>query len=184
MEFFKKIFRRRKQFKPQPKQLRIDGCKTELTAAPDDSELAAQALLESMTQIENGKRKTDNSKRRKNNSPSSIINSQLGDTPHDAEYYRELSEKIRTAHEHDARMAMRYVAYCEAQITSTVSHQPSDIATLERGLYQHQDAVEREGGDLLRRWQKCLALVIMKQYKTKTNTDLTDDADKHQSSDI
>ena len=38
---------RRKRFKPQPKQLRIDGVKTVLTAEPDDAELAAQALLES-----------------------------------------------------------------------------------------------------------------------------------------
>ena len=47
MNFIKKIFRRRKQFKPQPKQLRIDGVKTTLTPTPDDAELAAQALLES-----------------------------------------------------------------------------------------------------------------------------------------
>jgi dTDP-4-amino-4,6-dideoxygalactose transaminase len=47
----------------------------------------------------------------------------------------------------------------------TMNHEPESIATLERGLYQHQDAIEREGGGLKQRWQKCLALVIVKQYK-------------------
>ena len=181
MEFFKKIFRRRKQFNPQPKQLRIDGVKTTLTPKPDDAEIAAQALLESLSPDHSPKgrgegRDNDITKYRNNDKEESA--------PHDADYYRDLSEKIRTAHEQERRAAMRYVAYCEAQITSAISHQPSDIATLERGLYQHQDAVEREGGELLKRWQKCLALVIMKQHKTKTNTDLTDDADEHQPSDI
>ena len=43
----------------------------------------------------------------------------------------------------------------------TMNHESESIATLERGLYKHQDAVEREGGELLRRWQKCLAETIL-----------------------
>ena len=239
---------RRKQFKPQPKQLRIDGVKTVLTAEPDDAELAAQALLETLNNsqypITNKRGKagaSDNGSRRKkgnngNFSVGTTIPAQLLSAisfisaghkkdsagEKDAQYYRNLSEKIRAAHDQERRMAMRYVAYCEEELKKEdgrrirnatlctfrsekmeeVSHQPSDIIAchtqtfrsenhqtsditeLERGLYKFQDCAEREGGELLKRWQKCLALVIMKQYKTETNTDLTDDADGHQPSDI
>ncbi len=157
---------RRKRFKPQPKQLRIDGVKTVLTAEPDDAELAAQALLESMSM----KHETLNIK----HSATAKKKPQQG-TP---EYYQQLSEKIRTAHEQERRMAMRYVSYVEEQLKLvqgsgfrvqdssnhdplTVNHEPESIATLERGLYQHQDTVERENGELLKRWQKCLAECLL-----------------------
>ena len=191
MDFFKKIFRRKREKKdePKPQPLRIEGCKTTLTPKPDDAELAAQALLESRIYGDKEQRRKSKTAKRDN------------DQPHDAAYYRNLSEKIKAAHEADKHAAMRHVAYCEEQLKLvqdsglrvqdssnhdllTVNHAPESIATLERGLYKHQDAAEREGGDLLKRWQKCLALVVMKQYKTKTNTDLTDGADEHQPSDI
>ena len=181
MNFIKKIFCRRKQFKPQPKQLRIDGCKTTLTPTPDDAELAAQALLESRIYGDKEQRKAAKKRQpslRATLRPSGqrTIRHQTSST-HDAQYYRELSEKIKESHAADARMAMRYVAYCEEQLTSDISHQPSaishqpsdishqtsDIATLEHGLFKHQDTVEREGGDLLERWQKCLAECIIRQ---------------------
>lgn len=105
---------------------------------------------------------------------------------HDAAYYQQLSEKIRTAHEQERRSAMRYVAYCEEKLTPDISHQPSDIAELERGLYKFQDCAEREGGELLKRWQKCLAecLLLEMRNSNETNTDLTNGADEHQPSDI
>jgi len=154
MNFIRRIFKR-KEFKPQPKQLRIDGVKATLTPTPDDAELAAQALLESRIYGDKEQRKAA-----KKRQPSDIIH-QTSST-HDAQYYQELSEKIKESHEHDARMAMRYVAYCEEEL----KHQPSDIShltSLEHGLFKHQDTVEREGGDLLKRWQKCLAECIVRQ---------------------
>ena len=171
MNFIKKIFCRRKQFKPQPKQLRIDGCKTELTPIPDDAELAAQALLESRIY-------GDKTQRRKKQPLPQSLPKKEGER--DAEYYRQLSEKIKESHKHDARMATRFVSYCEEQLKLvqgsglrvqdssnhdplTVNHAPESIATLERGLYKHQDTVEREGGELLKRWQKCLAECIVRQ---------------------
>ena len=196
---------RRKQFKPQPKQLRIDGVKTVLTPTPDDAELAATALLETLNNsqypITNKRGKagaSDNGSRRKkgnkgNFSIGTTIPAQLlsvisfisaghkkNSAGHkkdsagekDAQYYRNLSEKIRAAHDQERRMAMRYVAYCEEEL----KHQPSDIShltPLERGLYKHQDAVEREGGELLKRWQKCLAEVIVRQM-TNNNDNLNE----------
>ena len=172
MRFFK-IYRKKKMKDPV-RTLRIDGVKTTLTPKPDDAELAAQALLESRIE-------------RPTPSPSPKgrgVNRKHADgTP---EYYQDLSEKIRIAHEQDRRAAMRYVAYVEAQLkkedgrrqmedgsavaTSTLYTLNSTLSDLERGLYAHQDAIEREGGELKRRWQKCLATVIMLEMQ-RTNTD-------------
>lgn len=152
MNFIKKIFCRRKQFNPQPKQLRIDGCKATLTPTPDNAELAAQALLESRIYGDKTQRKAA-----KKRQPSAIVHQPS--STHDAQYYQELSEKIKESREHDARMATRYVSYVEEQLKD----QASDFAELEHGLYKYQDAVEREGGELLKRWQKCLAECILKQ---------------------
>lgn len=196
MEFFKRIFRRRKQFKPQPKELRIDGVKTTLTPTPDDAELAAQALLESMsdvrTDLQSDRKKykdlqSDKRKRIKNAATHSGGIANPAEQLHDAAYYKELREKIKAAHESDKHAAMRYVAYVEEQLKLvqgsgfrvqdsglrvqdssnhdplTVNHAPENIATLEHGLFKHQDTVEREGGELLRRWQKCLAECLIKQ---------------------
>ena len=168
--------------------LRIDGIKTIITPKPDDAELAAQALLES--------RITPN---RPTPGPSpegrGVNRKHAEGTP---EYYKDLSEKIKAAHEADKRAAMRYVAYVEQELArvngerltvngsdnhepctmrsalplcSAKNHEPESIATLERGLYQHQDAIEREGGDLKQRWQKCLALVIVKQMTAASSED-------------
>ena len=184
---------RRKEFKPQPKQLRIDGTKTTLTPTPDDAELAATALLEHMCDVR-GKREDTEGKHQP-----SAISHQTSNT-HDVAYYRQLADRIKESHEQERRAAMRYVAYVEGKIeelknskiekdgsavaNSTLNTLHSTLSDLERGLYQHQDCAEREGGELLRRWQKCLAECILKQYNPKTNTDLTDGADEHQPSDI
>lgn len=160
MNFIKKIFCRRKQFKPQPKQLRIDGVKATLTPTPDDAELAAQALLESRIY-------GDKTQRRKKQPLPQPIPKKEGER--DAEYYRQLSEKIKESHEQERHAAMRHVAYCEEKLTSDISHQPSDIATLEHGLFKHQDTVEREGGDLLKRWQKCLAECLLLEMKNNND---------------
>lgn len=153
MRFF--TIYRRKKMKDPVRTLRIDGIKTTITPKPDDAELAAQALLESRIYGDKTQRKhAQNAKPQQGT----------------AEYYGELSEKIKAAHEADKRAAMRYVSYVEEEL----KHQPSDIShltSLEQGLYQHQNAVEREGGDLKQRWQKCLALVIVKQMTAASSED-------------
>jgi len=206
MNFIKKIFCRRKQFKPQPKQLRIDGVKATLTPTPDDAELAAQALLKSLAEDNESRVSRGNNGNKGNIAASGKKVSALSaisaghkkdsagqEPPHDAQYYRDLSEKIRTAHEHDARMAMRYVAYVEGKIEELKngkieelknskieapngggeklqSFNSSILPSLEHGLFKWQDTVEREGGDLLRRWQKCLAECILWQMKATDKT--------------
>lgn len=186
MEFFKKIFRRKRERKGLlARPLRIDGCRPTLTPQPDDAELAAQALLETRAANSKG-RNNDKGRRRDNDITKYRNNDKEESAPHDAAYYCELSERIKAAHEQERRSAMRYVSYCEqelggirnvgvtkraaVEITESRNHDISteekaapDFAKLEHGLYQHQDTVEREGGELKQRWQKCLAECIVKQ---------------------
>lgn len=181
--------------------LRIDGVKTVMTPAPDDAELAAQALLESLagdsgSKVQGSRFKVKDQKKgrkQEDNRESSTMNHEP--EAKDAAYYKQLSEKIRKAHELERRAAMRYVAYVEQQLKlvqgsgfrvqdssnhepltvshqpSGISHQPSDISTLEHGLFKHQDAAEREGGELLKRWQKCLAECILLEMKNNNDNE-------------
>lgn len=192
MNLIRHIFRR-KVMKDPVRTLRIDGVKTVMTPAPDDAELAAQALLESLagdsgSKIQGSRFKVKDQKKgrkQKDNRESSTMNHEP--EAKDAAYYKQLSEKIRKAHELERRAAMRYVAYMEQQLKLVqgsgfrvqdssnhdplnVNHAPDSIATLEHGLYKHQDTVEREGGELLRRWQKCLAECILKQMTPEEET--------------
>lgn len=137
----------------EPKPLRIKGVTTELTPEPDDAELAAQALLESLASPKREQARTDSEDRKKD-----------GTGQRDAGYYRSLADTIREAHEAEARAAMRYVAYCEQELpTANIE----TLAQLERGLYRYTDTVEREKGDLKARWQHCLADVIVKQMQNE-----------------
>lgn len=189
--------------------MRIDGVKTPVTPVPDDAELAAQALLESLagdsgSKVQDSRFKVKDQKKgrkQKDNRESSTMNHEP--EAKDAAYYKQLSEKIRKAHELERRAAMRYVAYVEQELARvngerltvngsdnhepcTMNHKPDSIATLEHGLYQHQDTVEREGGELLRRWQKCLAECIVRQMnasiereESQTKFNIADDTDEN-----
>lgn len=153
--FFARIFRR-KVMKAPVRTLRIDGTMTTLTPKPDDAELAAQALLESKLRPTPGP------------SPEGMgVNRKHAEGT--LEYYQDLSEKIKAAHEQERRAAMRYVAYVEEQLSTPLSTQGgAGGGSLERGLYQHQDAVEREGGELKQRWQKCLAELTVMEMESLT----------------
>lgn len=132
--------------KREPKPLRIEGCKTVMTPEPDDAELAAQALLESMGEKKQKARKKEEPK--------------VGT----AEYYQELSRKIREGHAAEARAATRYVAYCEQELG--ITGMPADkLSELESGLYRCMNIIEREGGELKKRWQHCLAVITLMQDK-------------------
>jgi hypothetical protein len=191
MIFFKKIFRRKreKRDEPQPRPLRIEGTKTPLTPEPDDAELAAQALLESPTPkpLHLGRGVDSHSAKGDHFSPTG------GETERGATYYRELSRKIQKARQQERRAAMRYVAYVEEQLahwgqtpcnpaspahTGDSPRSGQGVGLIERELYKRQDVVEREGGELLKRWQHCLAEVIVRQMTlSNDNNDNNDNSD-------
>jgi hypothetical protein len=168
MEFFKKIFKRKREKKGgvKPRPLRIEGCKTTLTQNPDKAEIAAQALLETF----NTKRSaaTEKGKHRENNSQLPIINTHLGQqTEKDIEYYRRLAERIRHAQDQATLRTMRFVTWCEHELEKRdlPIEGKGSLAQMEAELYKRIDTIERVGGELKHRWQHCLAEVIVRRMK-------------------
>ena len=131
--------------------LRIEGVRTELTPTPDDAELAATALLESLGR-KGRVQKTPNTPKTRNTPKTQNK---------DSAYYRRLADRIREGHATEARLATRFVAYCEQELRNPLPP-PGRLAALERELYQRLDIVEREGGELKRRWQHCLADITVR----------------------
>lgn len=158
MNFLKIFHRKRREPKTPPQPLRIEGCTTRLTPEPDDAELAAQALLDYFGKEAKGGKSA--AAKKKEPEQGSV------------EYYRQLSEKIRKAHDDEARRARRYIAYTEewlrtgghpAGMDTDGASVENGLAELEHGLYPLQDCVEREGGELLGRWQHVLAEITIRQ---------------------
>lgn len=148
MKWFRNIFRKKEQQEPKP--LRIEGiADAPMTAEPDDAEIAAQAILEMMCEEESTQ---------KGLSP--LCKPSCG-----AAYYRQLAVKIRKAHEVARQRTMRFVTFCEHELQKKNIPLTGDssLTLLETELFKRLDTIEREGGELKRRWQHCLAQVIVKQ---------------------
>lgn len=169
MNFITRIFNRkvfRGHGQREPEQLRIEGVRTRMTPQPDAAELAAQALLESMadgsrTRRKKGSRGKDGAEPRQG-------------TP---EYYRQLSERIRAGRAAEARLTMRYLTYCEEQLALPKELYVGQTGEMEQELYRRQAIAEREGGELLRRWQHCLAECIVRSMSAAAGDTDTDYAD-------
>lgn len=134
---------------PQP--LRIEGIpEAPFTAEPDDAELAAQAVLEMMQAPKPPKGGCPPEKA----PPSGGLGA----------YYRALADRIREAHAKSALQATRFIYNCELMLQN--KHLPlyggGSVQMLETELYKRIDVVEREGGELKRRWQHCLAEVTVR----------------------
>lgn len=152
------LFRsKKKQGGAKPRPLRIEGVTpAPLTAEPDDAELAAQALLESLSGIAHRKPAPE---------------AQEGT----AVYYRQLAGKIRLAHEAATQRTLRFVAFCEQELQKPdlpVSG-PGSLGLLEAELYKRIDVIERAGGELKRRWQHCLADVTVRLMQAGSQGDDT-----------
>lgn len=163
----KKIFRRDSSHQKDGvgERLLIEGTHTQLTPEPDDAEVAAQALLESLCAERGSKRFARFKALRafKGFKRGVATGSQQTRQAQDgtAEYYRELAERVKEAHEMEARLTVRRLAYCEQELRNPLLN-AEQLAELERGLYRHMDAVDREGGELKRRWQHVLAEVVVR----------------------
>lgn len=157
----KNIFRKHPHADPQP--LQVQGVGTApITPTPDQSELAAQALLEVL--VEQRKRhvskhhkgigKTEQPKVK----PANVV------APHDKKYYHHLADRIRLAYELSSQRTQRFLAFCEHQLRKPdlpVTGSGS-LQLLETELYKRIDIIDREGGKLKERWQHCLAEVTLR----------------------
>ena len=144
-----------------------------MTADPDDAELAAQALLEHMSKrpapgpslLGRGM----NAIKRKRKSTEEVTTPLAhregqGESLHGSAYYHALAARIRETQAVEARFAKRFVAYCEEQLAMPVIEAAEHmlLANLEQGLFERQHVVDREGGELKRRWQHCVADVTVR----------------------
>lgn len=147
MKIFKNIFRRKEKQEPQP--LRLDGvAAAPITPKPDDAENAAAALMQHLSG-DDGRRDGDRAKKQPKGS---------------AAYYQQMAERVIAGRDIEARMARRFVSYVEEQLSGHLPAQAEQmlLTNLEQGLYDHLDTIEREGGDLKKRWQHCLADVTVR----------------------
>ena len=139
---------------PTPLPFRIEGIgMAPMTPVADASELAAQALLEAGA----------NSPGRNNIMAKLRHGAKTAPEKGSPAYYAALSSRVRDTRATEARLAMRYVAYCEQELAASARHriQNTKLTELERGLYDRIGTIEREGGELKRRWQRCLARVTV-----------------------
>lgn len=162
-EKIQKYFRR-KAATPTPQQkgqgvepvpLRIEGTKpAPLTPEPDDAELAAQALLESMC---DGRSKMEDVRE--------VAADAHQPSVRDAAYYRRLAERIRLARDQATLRTMRFVTWCEHELEKRdlPIEGKGSLAQMEAELYKRIDTIERVGGELKHRWQHCLANVIVRR---------------------
>ena len=175
----KKFFRRRhadetaeQQPSSTPQPLRIEGVKpAPLTPEPDDAELAAQALLETLASPE----------QHRNNGITEYRNSEKqdgkADQPRDAAYYRRLAERIRLARDQATLRTMRFVTWCEHELEKRdlPVEGKGSLGQMEAELYKRIDTIERVGGELKHRWQHCLAEVIVRRMgEERENEELSE----------
>lgn len=160
MNWFTNIFRRKADTTPAVPLTIQDIGPAPMTPEPDDAELAAQAILETLAEPKAAtKTKT---KTKKGKAPSLTGEGQGGAS---ADHFRELAKKIRQAHEAARQRTLRFVTFCEEQLQNKDLPDvgKGSLSLLETELYKRIDTVEREGGDLKRRWQHCLAEVTVRR---------------------
>lgn len=141
----------------EPVPLRIEGVKpAPLTPEPDDAELAAQALLESMCDV-----------RSKMEDVRDVAADAHQPSVRDAQYYHALADRIRLARDQATLRTMRFVTWCEHELEKRdlPIEGKGSLAQMEAELYKRIDTIERVGGELKRRWQHCLANVIVRRME-------------------
>lgn len=136
--------------------LRVEGIgPAPMTAEPDDAELAAQALLESIREISGSRFKIQGSNLKPQTS---------NPKTQTAEYYHQLAERIRYAREASRIRVLRFITVVEHELRQR--HLPltgeGSLQLLEAELYKRIDIVEHIGGEVKKRWQHCLAEVTVR----------------------
>lgn len=145
MGFFKRIFQRKRKNQIQP--LRVSGVgEIPMTAAPDDAELAAQALLDIMS----GKQEE-----KKEETPEKGTSA----------YYHLLADRIRIARETSRLRTLRFLTFCEQELKKPdlPYEGPGSLSLLDAEIFKRIDTIEREGGDMEKRWQRCVAEITIRK---------------------
>lgn len=163
LNWLKRKLGRKEVTQGEVQPLCIEGAHTTLTPQPDEAEIAAKALLEQLS----GKGGVDGVNGVNGGNGTNGKNEPEVGSP---AYYRRLAERIREGRTTEARLVMRYLAYCEQELQNPLLP-PGQVADLEKELYRRLDIIDREGGELKRRWQHCLAEVTVRLMNATENKD-------------
>lgn len=169
------------QATPQP--LAITGISpAPMTPAPDDAEIAAQALLEIILEKQSHKRKHKSKKAKRKATPD-----KQHPVVHDKAYYQHLAERIKEAHAEARKRTLRFVSFVEQELKKPdlPATGEGSLGLLETELYKRIDTVDREQGELKERWQNCLAEVTLRRMEVEeaketeeSDSSDTDDSDE------
>lgn len=158
-----------------PQRLAIEGiAPAPITPEPDAAEQAAAALLESLARPGS---KVQGS-RFKKDTPDPVP-SLTREGQGSVAYYTALAARIREGREMEERACRRWLAYCEQQLTLPAlsengsAERLAALAGLANGLYERQDVVDRVGGELQKRWQRCLAEVTVREMEASRDEGIT-----------
>ena len=176
----KLLRRRRKEKEADPQPLRIGGiAEAPVTPEPDEAERAAQELLEMMSERPApgpsllGRGINAIKRRKKPAEEATTPLHQQGGAGGGSAYYHALAERIRQAHETARLRAVRFVAFCEQELRSPglPLYGKGSLGQLEAELYKRIDIIEKYGGELKNRWQRCLAEVTVRLMNANDNDD-------------
>ncbi len=163
------IFKHKKPMPPMP--LRIQGVEeAPMTPEPDDTEIAVQAILEILLEKNAKKKKTACKGCKESNDKQ-----KHGETKSVA-YYQHLSKYMSEAYRAARLRALRFICFCEQQLENPdlPAYGHGSVALLEAELYKRLDIVEREGGDMKKRWQNCLAEVTFRLLNAPLPSEVVD----------
>lgn len=125
-----------------------------MTAEPDDREIAAQALMESLLP---GKEREG----RQREMPDKGTK----------EYYLVISERVKKAYNNATLEARRFLVFSEQELKreDLPLEGEGSLAMLEAGLIKHLNTINREGGEMKKHWQDILADISVRQYAGAQN---------------
>ena len=188
----RKFFNRKREEEKQepvtsPQPLSIEGIPpAPLTPEPDDAEVAAQALLEMMAEKRKSHKahKSYKSHETHETHEPHEPDTAKADAPRTVAYYKHLAWRMRMARESTRLRVTRFLAFVEQELKKP--HLPTfgdgSLGLLEAELYKRLDIVEHEGGELLRRWQHCLALVTVRMMQATRRNENDNDNENDNSS--
>ena len=147
MKLITKIFSVFHKSQEESEPLRIkDIPDAPMTPDADDAELAAKVLLDFLSGVRSD---ADTKAKPEEGTPA---------------YYHWLADRMRASREASRLKTVRLLAYCEQQMQHGhhPGGDPESLGLMESRLYGCMDTAEREGGELKRRWQHCLAEVTVR----------------------
>lgn len=166
----KNLFHRKHTLSPTP--LRVAGVGyAPITPEADEAEVATQAILELMLEKQKDKKFLKRfhlsrllHKEHKKTANESHEGHESDKDSQTVAYYEHLAKHVGEAYHAGRQRALRFICFAEQQLDNPnlPAYGHGSLAMLEAELYKRLDVVDREGGDMKKRWQHCLAEITLR----------------------